>query len=176
MSGTEVYCTANNDATLGGLLTVFHTERSLDSLTNVQNTLPVSLHTSIHCRMCLSCLICQELVNPQRDDCSSKVTGMYVRRVALMAAEPAPGGACLRWQGTAVRYGCCKCTPCFYIAVSELVCCLARRSSLRRTRTRSRRWRRASRSTSCPSPTRATARTSLTRERSWTASACSPRR
>ena len=46
MSGTEVYCTANNDATLGGLLTVFHTERSSDSLTNVQNSLPVSLDTA----------------------------------------------------------------------------------------------------------------------------------
>ena len=43
VSGTEVYCTANNDATLGGLLTVFHTERSSDSLTNVQNSLPVRL-------------------------------------------------------------------------------------------------------------------------------------
>jgi len=42
VSGTEVYCTANNDATLGGLLTVFHTERSSDSLTNVQNSLPVT--------------------------------------------------------------------------------------------------------------------------------------
>ena len=45
VSGTEVYCTANNDATLGGLLTVFHTERSSDSLTNVQNSLPVILFT-----------------------------------------------------------------------------------------------------------------------------------
>ena len=41
VSGTEIYCTANNDASLGGLLTVFHTERSSDSLTNVQNSLPV---------------------------------------------------------------------------------------------------------------------------------------
>ena len=41
ISGTEIYCTANNDASLGGLLTVFHTERSSDSLTNVQNSLPV---------------------------------------------------------------------------------------------------------------------------------------
>lgn len=40
---TEVVCVAGNDAVLGGLLTVFHTERSVSSLTNLQNELPVSL-------------------------------------------------------------------------------------------------------------------------------------
>mmetsp|Transcript_6339 Transcript_6339/g.18214 ORF Transcript_6339/g.18214 Transcript_6339/m.18214 type:complete len:686 (+) Transcript_6339:188-2245(+) len=38
---TEVVCVAGNDAVLGGLLTVFHTERSVSSLTNLQNELPV---------------------------------------------------------------------------------------------------------------------------------------
>lgn len=40
--GGEVICKANNDASLGGLVTVFHVERSSGSLENVQNTLPVS--------------------------------------------------------------------------------------------------------------------------------------
>lgn len=42
---TDVVCTSQNDATLSGLLTVFHTERSASSLTNLQNELPV-LHDS----------------------------------------------------------------------------------------------------------------------------------
>ena len=41
MSETEVVCRANNDATLGGLVTVFHVERSADSLENPQNDMPV---------------------------------------------------------------------------------------------------------------------------------------
>ena len=49
VSGTEIYCTANNDASLGGLLTVFHTERSSASLTNVQNSLPVTCQTICTC-------------------------------------------------------------------------------------------------------------------------------
>ena len=43
VKGSEVICTAMNDALLGGLVTVFHVERSSGSLENVQNTLPVSL-------------------------------------------------------------------------------------------------------------------------------------
>ena len=65
--GTEVYCTANNDATLGGLLTVFHTERSLDSLTNIQNSLPVSLPPRrLHCidRSCKYCLMIHAVSAP----------------------------------------------------------------------------------------------------------------
>lgn len=46
VSGTEVICQAQNDAVLGGLLTVFHTERSSSGLTNVQNELPVRMHFS----------------------------------------------------------------------------------------------------------------------------------
>lgn len=41
VDGTEVICIANNDAVLGGLLTVYHVERSTGSLENVQNDLPV---------------------------------------------------------------------------------------------------------------------------------------
>lgn len=40
-TSTDVICKARNDAVLGGLLTVFHTERSTSGLTNVQNELPV---------------------------------------------------------------------------------------------------------------------------------------
>lgn len=39
--GTEVICQAKNDAVLDGLLTVFHVERSIDTLANVQNELPL---------------------------------------------------------------------------------------------------------------------------------------
>ncbi len=41
MNGPDVTCVANNDTTLDGLLTIFHTERSTDSLHNVQNELPI---------------------------------------------------------------------------------------------------------------------------------------
>lgn len=34
-------CTAANNATLDGLVTIFHTERSPDVLNNVQNDLPI---------------------------------------------------------------------------------------------------------------------------------------
>ena len=37
----EVICTSRNSAQLNGLLTVFHTERSADSLQNIQNDLPI---------------------------------------------------------------------------------------------------------------------------------------
>ncbi len=37
----EVICTSRNSAQLDGLLTVFHTERSADSLQNIQNDLPI---------------------------------------------------------------------------------------------------------------------------------------
>ena len=37
----EVICTSHNSAQLDGLLTVFHTERSADSLQNIQNDLPI---------------------------------------------------------------------------------------------------------------------------------------
>lgn len=40
MSETEVVCVARNNSQLDGLLTVFHTERSADGLSNVQNELP----------------------------------------------------------------------------------------------------------------------------------------
>ena len=43
ITSTDVVCIARNDAALGGLLTVFHTERSASSLTNLQNELPVLL-------------------------------------------------------------------------------------------------------------------------------------
>ena len=38
---TDVVCTAMNAGVLDGLITVFHTERSADSLANLQNDLPV---------------------------------------------------------------------------------------------------------------------------------------
>ena len=41
MQGDDVICTANNHAVLDGLVTVFHTERSPDTLNNVQNDLPI---------------------------------------------------------------------------------------------------------------------------------------
>lgn len=37
----EVMCTSRNSAQLDGLLTVFHTERSADTLQNIQNDLPI---------------------------------------------------------------------------------------------------------------------------------------
>lgn len=37
---TDVVCIARNDAQLEGLMTVFHTERSANSLSNLQNDLP----------------------------------------------------------------------------------------------------------------------------------------
>ncbi len=40
-AGPDVFCVAKNNAVLEGLLTVFHTERSTDTLLNVQNTLPL---------------------------------------------------------------------------------------------------------------------------------------
>lgn len=47
---TDVVCIARNEAVLGGLLTVFHTERSVSSLTNLQNELPVRAATPHICR------------------------------------------------------------------------------------------------------------------------------
>lgn len=38
---TSVVCTANGNSELDGLLTVFHTERSPDGLSNKQNDLPI---------------------------------------------------------------------------------------------------------------------------------------
>lgn len=47
--GTEVVCEAKNDATLDGLLTVFHVERSSDTLSNKQNDLPLLSHYDRTC-------------------------------------------------------------------------------------------------------------------------------
>ena len=41
MTGNDVVCTARNNASLDGLLTIFHTERSSDTLQNVQNDLQI---------------------------------------------------------------------------------------------------------------------------------------
>lgn len=41
IQGDNVICTANNHANLDGLVTIFHTERSPDTLNNVQNDLPI---------------------------------------------------------------------------------------------------------------------------------------
>lgn len=41
IQGDDVICTANNHANLDGLVTIFHTERSPDTLNNVQNDLPI---------------------------------------------------------------------------------------------------------------------------------------
>ena len=41
VSKEDITCVARNSAQLDGLLTVFHTERSSDSLQNVQNDLPI---------------------------------------------------------------------------------------------------------------------------------------
>ena len=41
MSERDVVCTAMNAGVLDGLITVFHTERSTDSLANLQNDLPI---------------------------------------------------------------------------------------------------------------------------------------
>ncbi len=41
VTDTEVVCTANGNSELDGLLTVFHTERSNNSLANKQNELPI---------------------------------------------------------------------------------------------------------------------------------------
>lgn len=38
---SNVVCTAMNAGVLDGLITVFHTERSADSLANLQNDLPI---------------------------------------------------------------------------------------------------------------------------------------
>lgn len=41
MDDSNVVCTAMNAGVLDGLITVFHTERSADSLANLQNDLPI---------------------------------------------------------------------------------------------------------------------------------------
>ena len=41
ISGDDVHCTASTHAVLDGLVTVFHTERSPDTLNNIQNDLPI---------------------------------------------------------------------------------------------------------------------------------------
>ena len=41
VTATDVVCVARNDSQLDGLLTVFHTERSADGLSNLQNDLPI---------------------------------------------------------------------------------------------------------------------------------------
>ena len=41
VEGDNVYCTANNHANLDGLITIFHSERSPDTLNNIQNDLPI---------------------------------------------------------------------------------------------------------------------------------------
>ena len=41
MGESDVVCTAMNAGVLDGLITVFHTERSADSLANLQNDLPI---------------------------------------------------------------------------------------------------------------------------------------
>ena len=41
VAGNDVVCTARNNASLDGLLTIFHTERSSDTLQNVQNDLQI---------------------------------------------------------------------------------------------------------------------------------------
>jgi pyruvate kinase len=41
VTDTDVHCTAATAAVLDGLLTVFHTERSDEGLSNIQNDLPV---------------------------------------------------------------------------------------------------------------------------------------
>ena len=41
MDDENVVCTAMNAGVLDGLITVFHTERSADSLANLQNDLPI---------------------------------------------------------------------------------------------------------------------------------------
>ena len=41
MDDANVVCTAMNAGVLDGLITVFHTERSADSLANLQNDLPI---------------------------------------------------------------------------------------------------------------------------------------
>jgi len=52
-NGTDVVCVAQNDATLDGLLTIFHVERSADGLSNAQNDLPL---LSEYDRQCLAAL------------------------------------------------------------------------------------------------------------------------
>lgn len=41
VNGPDVVCVANNDTTLDGLLTIFHTERSVEGVSNMQNRLPI---------------------------------------------------------------------------------------------------------------------------------------
>eukprot|EP00884_Botryococcus_braunii_P017215 jgi/Botrbrau1/4177/Bobra.0192s0037.1 len=41
VEGLDVVCVANNDTTLDGLLTIFHTERAAEGVSNIQNNLPV---------------------------------------------------------------------------------------------------------------------------------------
>jgi pyruvate kinase len=53
VDGTDVVCVAQNDATLDGLLTIFHVERSADGLSNAQNDLPL---LSEYDRQCLAAL------------------------------------------------------------------------------------------------------------------------
>ncbi len=54
MGKEDVVCTARNSAELDGLLTVFHTERSADTLQNVQNDLPILTDYDKQVRLSLS--------------------------------------------------------------------------------------------------------------------------
>ena len=55
MAGNDVVCTARNNASLDGLLTIFHTERSSDTLQNVQNDLQIlsQVQTSLAENLCV---------------------------------------------------------------------------------------------------------------------------
>ena len=60
-TATDVICEARNDAVLGGLLTVFHTERSSSSLNNMQNDLPVCApHLLQACNKMMTVSACEE--------------------------------------------------------------------------------------------------------------------
>ena len=82
VSKDDITCVARNSAQLDGLLTVFHTERSMDSLHNVQNDLPIlndydkkaiaSLVSEFEARTAHACPL-EPARPPGRHACSSSV-------------------------------------------------------------------------------------------------------
>ena len=55
ITDTDVVCTARTAAALDGLLTVFHTERASEGVSNVQNDLEVRATMPRRCQKVLEC-------------------------------------------------------------------------------------------------------------------------
>ncbi len=92
----DVVCTARNSAELDGLLTVFHTERSADTLQNVQNDLPIltdydkQVHLSLNARLdtCARCGRTSSFAGESQHVCTCKAARHPFPVMALVLAMP----------------------------------------------------------------------------------------